>query len=680
MKKFIKAVCLVLCLAVVLCGFVACGPKNSDDTHRVTFSQNYAGAPSAQIAEVKDGDKAVRPENPTREGYSFDTWYTETVGINEYVFDTAVNDDIVLFAGWNQTAAVVTFHTGAGSAVAPSNVRVGDRVGTPADPVRSGYVFAGWFTDNLYRTQYDFTAAVSEDITLYAKWTQTEATVTFSLYDDLTTSGTAAIGQKVLRPDDPTRADYAFTGWYSDPQRTTLYDFDSIVERDMILYAGWRLVSATVTYNYNYPGAPAAATAKAEVGQHLTAPEEPTREGYEFTAWYTEPALRNEYVFTENTVTDNMTLYAGWSILTYSVTFDWRVAGSTPIVQTVEHGSVAAVPEATPPTNGTLVFVGWYADADCTVEYAFGAVTGSAIVYAKWEEASSEAITITYYTNDGTTAVYHTVNNATLGMRLTAPAEPTRSGYYFAGWAIGSGDGALWNFSRNFVTGSTNLYAKWLRGYNFEAEFTDLSGKRYHGWSDDGEAQPENLVVHSSRFGNAAEMKISNGAMIWSMLYNGASLEFDITSSAAVTDAVLVLRMSPDGFDYELNDNMYQVLVNGQRLEYGHLCMPQGDEYAELEKRPLVNYVMTISLNLRQGENRIQLLTNNNNGHDGTYHAETPLVDCMTLYSTSTLSWTTGKCFPSNAGQTMADVDYAVDFEGDFDRNRDHAQCPLGNN
>ena len=173
-------------------------------------------------------------------------------------------------------------------------------------------------------------------------------------------------------------------------------------------------------------------------------------------------------------------------------------------------------------------------------------------------------------------------------------------------------------------------------------------------------------------------MKISNGAMIWSMLYNGASLEFEINSSVAVDDAVLVIRMSPDGFDYELDDTDWQVLVNGERLEYGHLCMPQGDEWAELEKRPLVNYVMTVSLNLKAGPNTIQLLTTNNYEHGGTYHAETPLIDCLTIYSSSTLAWE--ECHPENAGQTMADVDYAIEFEGDFDTNRDHAYCPLGNN
>ena len=87
---------------------------------------------------------------------------------------------------------------------------------------------------------------------------------------------------------------------------------------------------------------------------------------------------------------------------------------------------------------------------------------------------------------------------------------------------------------------------------------------------------------------------------------------------------------------------------------------------------------MTVSLNLKAGPNTIQLLTTNNYEHGGTYHAETPLIDCLTIYSSSTLAWE--ECHPENAGQPMADVDYALEFEGDFDTNRDHAYCPLGNN
>ena len=683
MRKISKLIVVLVCLISAIGLFGACGPETGGgDTYRVTFNLSYNAPADKQIAavEVASGETVARPADPTRDGYVFDGWYTDAVFMNEYSFDTPVTSDITLRAKWVQSTATVTYYL-YGAETQTGTAQVGQPLAEPTAPTRDGYIFVGWYTDQGLTTEYDFSAAVTGNLQLYAKWQQTEATITFNLgYDGLTETDTAEIGQLVTEPTDPTREDYEFIGWYTDVQATVLYDFDTVVTGDLILYAGWNLVNATITYNYNYTGAPEPVTAKAPVGETMTAPAEPTRTGYTFGGWYRDMNCTQEFDFATDIVTNNMTLFAGWVIEEYTVTFDWNFAGSTPFTADgVEYGSAVEMPDVTPPANGNNVFVGWYTDAACTTAYDFDApVTGDFTLYARWDAPSSGEIVITYYLNDGSGSVYYTDNSATQGMRLTAPEEPTRAGYYFAGWATGSPDGDLWNFSRNFVTGSTNLYAKWLKGYNFEAEYTDLTGKRYHGWSNDGEATPDDLVVHSERFENAADMKISNGAMIWSMLYNGASLEFEINSSVAVDDAVLVIRMSPDGFDYELDDTDWQVLVNGERLEYGHLCMPQGDEWAELEKRPLVNYVMTVSLNLKAGPNTIQLLTTNNYEHGGTYHAETPLIDCLTIYSSSTLAWE--ECHPENAGQTMADVDYAIEFEGDFDTNRDHAYCPLGNN
>ncbi len=71
----------------------------------------------------------------------------------------------------------VKFNTGnAGSAVADQSVQNGKTVTKPADPTREGYTFSGWFTDRSYLQAYDFTAAVDEDFTLYAKWTKASTT------------------------------------------------------------------------------------------------------------------------------------------------------------------------------------------------------------------------------------------------------------------------------------------------------------------------------------------------------------------------------------------------------------------------------------------------------------------------------------------------------------------------
>lgn len=66
-------------------------------------------------------------------------------------------------------AWTVTFDTDGGSAVA-KQIRANAAATKPADPTRSGYVFAGWYTDKACTAAYDFTQPVTDNITLYAKW------------------------------------------------------------------------------------------------------------------------------------------------------------------------------------------------------------------------------------------------------------------------------------------------------------------------------------------------------------------------------------------------------------------------------------------------------------------------------------------------------------------------------
>ena len=65
----------------------------------------------------------------------------------------------------------VMFDSNGGSAVTMQYVKVGLAATEPADPVREGHTFAGWYSDSGLTTAYDFATPVSEHMTLYAKWT-----------------------------------------------------------------------------------------------------------------------------------------------------------------------------------------------------------------------------------------------------------------------------------------------------------------------------------------------------------------------------------------------------------------------------------------------------------------------------------------------------------------------------
>ena len=84
------------------------------------------------------------------------------------------NDSGHLFCVKSQ-AHRVKFDAQGGSATGDQTPASGSTVTKPADPTRDGYIFAGWYTDEACTKAYDFSAAVTADMTLYAKWTKKAA-------------------------------------------------------------------------------------------------------------------------------------------------------------------------------------------------------------------------------------------------------------------------------------------------------------------------------------------------------------------------------------------------------------------------------------------------------------------------------------------------------------------------
>ncbi|MGG6303846.1 InlB B-repeat-containing protein [Bifidobacterium thermophilum] len=82
----------------------------------------------------------------------------------------------------------VSFDSQGGSGVASQRVTVGQRASRPANPSRSGFTFAGWYTAKSGGSKYDFSKPVTRNLTLYARWTKkaqpaASAVVMFRLYN-----------------------------------------------------------------------------------------------------------------------------------------------------------------------------------------------------------------------------------------------------------------------------------------------------------------------------------------------------------------------------------------------------------------------------------------------------------------------------------------------------------------
>jgi len=151
----------------------------------------------------------------------------------------------------------------------------------------------------------------------------------------------------------------------------------------------------TVTFDVNGHGtAPDAQTIIS--GNKVTKPTDPTDEGYVFDGWYKEEALTNEWDFDNDTVTADTTIYAKWTMNSYTVTFHANNGTDGQTTQTVQHG-VATVLTANTFQYEGYQFASWNTKADGTgTGYADGTevtLTEGIVLYAQWTSGETYDIT-----------------------------------------------------------------------------------------------------------------------------------------------------------------------------------------------------------------------------------------------------------------------------------------------
>ncbi len=123
--------------------------------------------------------------NPAKDGYIFAGWRFEgdsvaTPNLDRVVFagDETVTE-INLYAEWAQAPVTETHKVTFDDCLSNTEnmvveVEDGEIVAKPADPTCEGWKFEGWYVDTALTQAYDFSAPVTADMTLYAKWSQVE--------------------------------------------------------------------------------------------------------------------------------------------------------------------------------------------------------------------------------------------------------------------------------------------------------------------------------------------------------------------------------------------------------------------------------------------------------------------------------------------------------------------------
>ncbi|WP_052344367.1 InlB B-repeat-containing protein [Bacillus ndiopicus] len=260
--------------------------------------------------------------------------------------------------------------------------------------VQGASIDLGAYETALYTIIYDKNGATSGDVPTDAHEYVTDASVIIA--DN--------IGQ--LR-----KAGFIFAGWNTNRDGSGVDykagDTFNMGVANITLYAKWEVAYHTLAFATN--GGSVIASQSVAYQQKATEPATPTRTGYTFAGWYKDAQLTEQWNFTTDVVTQNITLYAKWT----------------------------AKPIVTPPVSG-------------------GGGSTPSITY-----------TVQFQTNGGTAITAQTKD---YNDKIVEPVPPTKEGYTFAGWYIDIALTKEWHFDTDVVKESMTLYAKWVKNAEDEVE------------------------------------------------------------------------------------------------------------------------------------------------------------------------------------------------------------------
>jgi len=423
--------------------------------------------------------------------------------------------------GWTETGpgSRVSFNSQGGSAVNTKDIAYGAGSNLP-EPTRTGYIFDGWYTQaNGAGTSYSqfeyWPDSASVELTLHAKWALNTYEITFSASGG--TIGTRTVYQErgvgwfsdvnlinpITQITKPTRTGYKFDGYWtaSGSSGVMIVDSDGVftsgsesINVPSTMSARWIANTYTVAYNSNKPSnASGAITGSTANSSHTydTARNLTTNgfglAGWSFAGWNTQangsgaPYTNSQSVSNLSSVQSaTVTLYAQWTIITYSITY-LNLNGATssnPNTYTIVDTPISFV---SPGVRTGYTFSGWRVDSangHGITGLALGA-TDNRTLYAVWTP-SIYTITLNNKQADlitGTAVVSLRYETEWLinGSPSSSTTMPRKTGYTFGGYWTGEGGTGTQIIANNgnFITTQPALtayedageaYAHWVNG------------------------------------------------------------------------------------------------------------------------------------------------------------------------------------------------------------------------
>ena len=405
-------------------------------------------------------------------------------------------------------------------------------------PVREGYTFKGWYSDE------EFTQKVTKiklgstgQVVLYAKWKVKTYDITYKLSGGKNNRKNPAdykITTETIELKKPKKKGYTFKGWYSDRE------FDKKVTEikkgstgDLTLYAKWNAKEYDINYELDGGKNSSSNPESYTVESSSIVLSSPKKTGYSFAGWYSNDQYSKRVTEIKSGSTGDKRLFAKWDIIKYDIAFDGNgsTGGSMNAQGDCKYGSEYSLSQNVFQRTG-YTFTGWNTKADGTgTAYADKATVSnladsngtSVTLYAQWKLNS---YSITYYLNGGVNSSENPTAYAITTGIITLK-DPTRTGYTFGGWYSDANFITRVTVINAGSTGNRVLYAKWTpvtysityklnggtnnsmnpSGYNVTTSTIELqkptrNGYTFKGWYRDKEYTQKVTKIKKGSTGN----------------------------------------------------------------------------------------------------------------------------------------------------------------------------------
>ena len=439
----------------------------NDTPYKVEFYKQNASGTGYTLAEtaLRQGTTGAKVSVVGTNIYTGFTYNSSAAG-NITTGEVKADGSLALKLYYDRNNYTISFNSNGGSDVTAITQRYGSTVVKPADPVKTGYSFNGWYSDAALNTAYTFATMPVKNITLYVKWipgTNTAYKVEHYQQNASDTGYTLKETEKLAGTTDATVTAVAKTydGFaYNSSAAGSIAAGAIKADGSLMLKLYYDRNNCTISFNSNGGSNVAAITQK--YGSAVTKPAaDPVKTGYSFNGWCSDAALSAVYSFTTMPAKD-ITLYARWKPNTntaYKVEhYQQNESGTGYALKETENltGTTDATATATAKT-----YEGFTYNSSATGSISTGAIKadGSLTLKLYYDRKS---FTISFNSNGGSSVTGITQK---YGSTVSKPGDPVMEGYVFDAWYSDAGLATAYTFS-TMPAKDITLYAKWKPGTN----------------------------------------------------------------------------------------------------------------------------------------------------------------------------------------------------------------------